>query len=73
MKKATIWFRYDLNPITVKYTEYSKPFYSFLTTICAIVGGTFTVAGIIDSVYKNIFFFHNRNNLLFLFKIIFYF
>jgi len=47
---ATIWFRYDLNPITVKYTEKRKPFYTFLTTVCAIVGGTFTVAGIIDSL-----------------------
>lgn len=42
--------RYDLTPITVKYTKRRKPFYSFLTTICAIVGGTFTVAGIIDSM-----------------------
>ncbi|XP_046361170.1 endoplasmic reticulum-Golgi intermediate compartment protein 1-like [Haliotis rufescens] len=44
-----IWFRYDLSPITVRYKEKSKPFYTFLTTVCAIVGGTFTVAGIIDS------------------------
>ncbi|KAK3095302.1 hypothetical protein FSP39_012977, partial [Pinctada imbricata] len=44
-----IWFRYDLSPITVRYKEKWKPFYTFLTTICAIVGGTFTVAGIIDS------------------------
>ncbi|CAG0912935.1 unnamed protein product [Notodromas monacha] len=44
-----LWFRYDLNPITVKYHEKRPPFYSFLTTVCAIVGGTFTVAGIIDS------------------------
>lgn len=44
-----IWFRYDLSPITVRYQEKRQPFYSFLTTICAIVGGTFTVAGIIDS------------------------
>jgi hypothetical protein len=46
----TIWFRYDLNPITVKYTETRKPIYTFLTTICAIIGGTFTVAGIIDGI-----------------------
>ncbi|XP_078589064.1 endoplasmic reticulum-Golgi intermediate compartment protein 1-like [Branchiostoma floridae x Branchiostoma japonicum] len=45
-----IWFRYDLSPITVKYTDKRKPFYHFITTICAVVGGTFTVAGIIDSV-----------------------
>lgn len=44
-----IWFRYDLNPITVKYRETRPPIYSFLTTICAIIGGTFTVAGIIDA------------------------
>ncbi|KXJ18404.1 endoplasmic reticulum-Golgi intermediate compartment protein 1 [Exaiptasia diaphana] len=43
------WFRYDLSPITVKYIERRKPLYHFITTICAIIGGTFTVAGIIDS------------------------
>lgn len=45
-----VWFKYDLNPITVKYHETRPPLYHFLTTVCAIVGGTFTVAGIIDSV-----------------------
>ena len=44
------YLRYDLTPITVKYSKRRKPFYSFLTTICAILGGTFTVAGIIDSI-----------------------
>ncbi|XP_078406827.1 endoplasmic reticulum-Golgi intermediate compartment protein 1 isoform X2 [Cetorhinus maximus] len=44
-----IWFRYDLSPITVKYVERQQPLYRFITTICAIIGGTFTVAGIIDS------------------------
>ena len=45
-----IWFRYDLTPITVKYTRKRKPLYSFLTMVAAIVGGVFTVAGIIDSL-----------------------
>lgn len=45
-----IWFRYDLNPITVKYVRHRKPFYSFLTTVIAIVGGTFSVAGLIDAL-----------------------
>lgn len=44
-----IWFRYQISPITVRYQEKRAPFYTFITTICAIVGGTFTVAGIIDS------------------------
>jgi len=45
-----LWFRYDLNPIAVKYHETRPPIYHFLTTVCAIVGGTFTVAGIVDSL-----------------------
>ena len=31
-------------------SEASKPLYHFLTTTCAIVGGVFTVAGILDSI-----------------------
>jgi hypothetical protein len=34
----------------VTYTEYKKPFAHFMTDVCAIVGGIFTVAGIIDSI-----------------------
>jgi len=45
-----IWFRYDLSAITIKYTEKRQPFYHFITTFCAIVGGTFTVTGIIDGM-----------------------
>lgn len=45
-----IWFKYDINPISVKYKKRRKPFYEFLCMTCAIVGGTFTVAGIIDSL-----------------------
>ncbi|CAG5098291.1 Oidioi.mRNA.OKI2018_I69.XSR.g15534.t1.cds [Oikopleura dioica] len=45
-----IWFRYEIAPITVKYTHKKKPFYHLLTTVCAIVGGTFTVAGMVDSM-----------------------
>ncbi|KAH9500921.1 Endoplasmic reticulum-Golgi intermediate compartment protein 1 [Bulinus truncatus] len=45
-----IWFRYELSPITVRYVEKQKPLYTFLVMICAIIGGTFTVAGIIDGL-----------------------
>ncbi|OUC39540.1 hypothetical protein D917_04769 [Trichinella nativa] len=47
----TLWFRYDFTPITVKYHERRQPLYIFLTSICAIIGGTFTVAGLIDSFF----------------------
>ncbi|XP_052772516.1 endoplasmic reticulum-Golgi intermediate compartment protein 1-like isoform X2 [Mya arenaria] len=48
-RKPAVWFKYELSPITVQYRETRQPFYHFLTTVCAIVGGTFTVAGILDS------------------------
>jgi hypothetical protein len=41
---------YELSPIMVKFSESTKSFAHFLTSLCAIVGGVFTVAGIVDSV-----------------------
>ncbi|KAL6723203.1 hypothetical protein Aduo_018233 [Ancylostoma duodenale] len=49
-----VWFKYSLQPITVKHKEWRQSFYYFLTSICAVVGGTFTVAGIIDSTFFTI-------------------
>jgi len=37
----------------VIYREYAKPFSHFLTDVCAIVGGIFTVAGLIDGMIYN--------------------
>lgn len=45
-----IWFKYDINPISVKYKKHRRPLYEFVCMTCAIIGGTFTVAGIIDSL-----------------------
>ncbi len=33
----------------VKFTEERSSFLAFLTSVCAIVGGVFTVSGIIDA------------------------
>jgi len=44
-----IFIMYDLSPIMVKFTETQKSFAHFMTGVCAIIGGVFTVAGIIDS------------------------
>ena len=45
-----IYFRYDLSPVTVKFTHYAESFFHFIVQVCAIVGGVFTVAGIVDSL-----------------------
>ncbi|XP_010939627.1 uncharacterized protein [Elaeis guineensis] len=44
-----VFFFYDLSPIKVTFTEEHVSFLHFLTNVCAIVGGIFTVSGILDS------------------------
>jgi len=44
-----VFFNYEISPMLVTYTETRKSFTSFLTGVCAIIGGVFTVAGMIDS------------------------
>ena len=46
----SIYFRYDLSPITVEYKQYKETFLNFFINICAILGGVFTVAGIADAI-----------------------
>ena len=44
-----VYFFYDLSPIKVTFTEQHVSFFHFLTSVCAIIGGVFTVAGIVDA------------------------
>ena len=48
-----IYFRYDLSPVTVLYSQQEKSFFHFLVQLCAIVGGVFAVAGLLDEVLHN--------------------
>jgi hypothetical protein len=41
---------YDMSPITVQYTETKQLFTHFLTSLCAIIGGVFTVASFVDAL-----------------------
>lgn len=43
-------FSYDLSPVQIVVKEMPRPWYHFLTTLCAIIGGVFTVLGIIDNL-----------------------
>ncbi len=45
-----LFFRYDLSSITVEYKHTKMSFLSFIINVFAILGGVFTVAGIIDAV-----------------------
>lgn len=46
-------FHLDLSPLQVLIEEKPKSFSHFLTNLCAIIGGVFTVAGILDSILHN--------------------
>ncbi|XP_057450495.1 protein disulfide-isomerase 5-4-like isoform X3 [Lotus japonicus] len=46
-------FQLELSPMQVLITENQKSFSHFITNICAIIGGIFTVAGIMDSILHN--------------------
>ncbi|KAI3369702.1 hypothetical protein L3Q82_024545 [Scortum barcoo] len=45
-----VFVLYELSPMMVKFTEKHRSFTHFLTGVCAIIGGVFTVAGLIDSL-----------------------
>jgi len=45
-----LYFKYDLSPVTVRFSHKKESFFRFLVQICAIIGGIFTVAGIVDAV-----------------------
>jgi len=41
---------YELSPMLIQYSEKRRSFMHFLTGVCAIIGGVFTVAGLVDSI-----------------------
>lgn len=43
-------FTYDLSPMQVIIKETARSFGHFLTSVCAIIGGVFTVTGLVDSI-----------------------
>ena len=45
-----LYFKYDLSPITIEYKHTKMSFLTFLINIFAILGGVFTIAGIIDAI-----------------------
>lgn len=42
-------FTYDLSPIAVSYEKSYRAWYDYFTSVMAIVGGTFTVVGMLES------------------------
>lgn len=50
-----VYFIYDLSPIHVNLVERGKSFASFFTSVCAIIGGIFTIFRVLDQfVYQGV-------------------
>jgi len=47
-------FSYDLSPIAVKYSFQSRRWYEYLTSLFAIIGGVFTVVGMVEGIIRRI-------------------
>jgi hypothetical protein len=46
-------FSYDISPMSVVVQKKGRHWYDYLTSLCAIIGGTFTTLGLIDALlYK---------------------
>lgn len=50
-----VFFNYELSPLRVRIEERRRSFGHFLTNCCAIIGGVFTVMGLLDSVLHKTF------------------
>ncbi|SPP75997.1 endoplasmic reticulum-Golgi intermediate compartment protein 3 [Drosophila guanche] len=48
-----IFFSYELSPLMVKYAQKHSSFGHFATNCCSIIGGVFTVAGILAVLLNN--------------------
>jgi len=44
-----VFFVYDLSPILIEVEERRRSFFHFLVQLCAIIGGVYSVSGMVDS------------------------
>ena len=47
-------FQYDLSPISIVVQQTRMPAYKFLTSSCAIIGGVFTVIGLVEAIIHHV-------------------
>ena len=51
--QGAVWFKYDVAPIEVHYSMSYQSWSEFLVHMCAIIGGTFAAAGMLESIMRN--------------------
>lgn len=50
-----IRFSFDLSPMSVIVTKEGRRWYEYMTSLCAIIGGTYTTLGLINATLLRIF------------------
>lgn len=45
-----VWLDYEISPMVIRYSEQRRSFSHFITNLCAIIGGVYAVAGVVDTV-----------------------
>ncbi len=50
----TIYFRFDIAPILVRFEQYKQSFFEFFVQVCAIIGGIYSVIGILDTLINRL-------------------
>ena len=60
--ESILMINFEFSPITENITQNKQTLIDFLISICAIIGGVYTIAGIVDSViYRSVsYVFKNR-------------
>jgi hypothetical protein len=48
-------FSYDISPMAVGVVRKTKKWYEFMTSVCALIGGTFTVMGLFSGFLGTLF------------------
>lgn len=48
------WFRFQLSPVFVNYNIRNMSFFKYLIRLCAIMGGVYTVAGMIEGIIYSV-------------------
>jgi hypothetical protein len=49
-----VYFHYDMSPLQAVFQEERKGFMQFLTGACAVVGGVYTVMGLVDTLVSSL-------------------
>ena len=50
-----IKFRFDMSPMSVNLSKEERKWYEYVTSLCAIIGGTYTTLGLINATLLKIF------------------